>query len=99
MPTLAAPTTEYVAAYGLTRPKVGDACEAVERVFGADAPLVWEQILSAAGAGEHDDRGIERVVDAMIRHQDGVVRLCAQALSIRLSSYTRLAATHAIVAA
>jgi hypothetical protein len=99
MDTLTAPAAEYVAAYGLARPTVADARAAVERVLRSEAAPAWARIVQAAGGTDERTLELARVIEAMARDTDDVVRLCARALSIRTASFDRLAATHAIVTA
>jgi hypothetical protein len=77
--------------YGLTRPTMDDARTAVHRVHGADGPQAWTWLLRSAGldgAGPSDD-GLDRLLAAM-HDADPVSRLCAHALSIRVTSHTQL---------
>jgi hypothetical protein len=81
--------------YGLRRPTMTDAREAMHRVHGDTGHTAWAQLLSAAGlAGtEPDDASLQRLLKAMAE-LDSVSRLCAHALRIRLSSHTHLTAAH-----
>ncbi|WP_250032425.1 hypothetical protein [Paractinoplanes maris] len=83
--------------YGLHRPTMNDAHEAMHRVHGVDGPAVWAQALTAAGlsATSQKDDDLPRLLEAMTR-LDPVSRLCAQALRIRLSSHTHLSAAHTL---
>lgn len=79
--------------YGLRPPTTADARDAVHRVHGADAPRVWAAMLSTAGVTGAEPTAFERVL-AVMEGADPVTRLCAQALRIRLTSYSCLAAAH-----
>src|SRR3712207_3548250 len=85
------------APYGLHRPTMDDAHDAVPRVHGAPGPHIWTQLLRTAGLSgrEADPHAIERLLEAM-RTADPVSRLCAHALRIRLASHTHLTAAHAM---
>jgi hypothetical protein len=81
--------------YGLRRPTMSDAREAMYRVHGHTGRSAWERLLQAAGltGNETGDDALQRLVTAMAG-LDPVSRLCAQALRIRLSSHTNLSAAH-----
>jgi hypothetical protein len=67
-----------------------DAQAAVHRVHGDDGPLAWTRLLRAAGLDDAPtDDGLDRLVTAM-RDADPVSRLCALALTIRVTSHTQL---------
>jgi hypothetical protein len=90
------PVTDAGSPYGLHRPTMQGAREAVHRVHGTDGPAVWSQLLKVAGAGDHDgESALPRLLEAMT-HLDPVSRLCAQALRIRLTSHTHLAAAQTL---
>jgi hypothetical protein len=77
--------------YGLTRPTMDDARVAVHRVHAADGPRIWTQLLRTAGldgAATSAD-GLDRLL-AVMHDADPVSRLCALALSIRVTSHTQL---------
>jgi len=100
MPTIVAPTAEYVAAYGLKRPSLADARSAIERIFRDAAAPVWDRLLAAAGltgTDEADSTSLPRLVGTMEGSDDAVIRLCAQSLAIRHHSFQHLAAAHAVV--
>lgn len=88
---------EADATYGLQRPTMNDAREALLRVHGIDGPAVWAQLLTAAGlsATSQKEENLPRLLEAMAR-LDPVSRLCSQAISIRLSSHTHLSAAHTL---
>ncbi|AEV85115.1 hypothetical protein ACWT_4091 [Actinoplanes sp. SE50] len=81
--------------YGLQRPTMADAREAMLRVHGHTGRSTWERLLQAAGMSgeESGDDALHRLLTAMAG-LDPVSRLCAQALNIRLSSHTHLSAAH-----
>jgi hypothetical protein len=83
------------AAYGLTRPTMTDARDAMHRVHGHTGRSAWARLLTAAGlsGNETDEPALLRLLDEMTR-LDPISRLCAHALRIRLTSYTHLAAAH-----
>lgn len=82
-------------AYGLHRPTMADAREAMQRVHGESGRSAWERLLQVAGMSgtETGDDALRRLLTAMAG-LDPVSRLCAQALTIRLSSHTHLSAAH-----
>jgi hypothetical protein len=82
-------------AYGLLRPTMTDAREAMHRVHGHTGRSAWTRLLGAAQltGNEADEPALIRLLEAM-HHLDPVSRLCAQALRIRLASHTHLAAAH-----
>lgn len=84
------------AAFGLVRPTVVAARAAVERVYGAEAEAIWSELL-----GETVSVGsaatIETVVELMITSRHDIVRLCGQALQIRLRTHEHLSAAQSIV--
>lgn len=97
-PRPASRSTSTVVAYGLSRPTVVDARAAIERVYhGADADRVWTAIVGPALGARQSALSIEEIVDAMMVSTDDVVRLCGQALKIRLRSFSHLATAHAII--
>lgn len=81
--------------YGLSRPTMHDAREAMYRVHGPAGPTAWSRLLTSAGlpATGQDDADLPRLLEAMTR-LDPVSKLCAQALSIRLTTHTHLSAAH-----
>jgi hypothetical protein len=82
-------------AYGLVRPTMTDAREAMHRVHGHTGRSAWARLLTAAQltGDETDEPALTRLLEAMA-HLDPVSKLCAQALRIRLASHTHLAAAH-----
>jgi hypothetical protein len=80
-------------AYGLSRPTMTDACDAMHRVHGHTGRSHWARLLAAAQltGTETDEPALLHLIEAMT-HLDPVSRLCAQALRIRLTSHTHLAA-------
>ncbi|WP_433825479.1 hypothetical protein ACQP2E_25600 [Actinoplanes sp. CA-015351] len=78
--------------YGLARPTVEDARDAVLRVHRWDGPVIWEQLVRAAGSGSSLDRLLPVMAAA-----DPITRLCALAVQIRLTAYTELAAAQTTV--
>ena len=91
------PATDAESTYGLHRPTMDDAREAMHRVHGPDGPAAWARLLTAAGlsAASETDADLIRLLETMAK-QDPVSRLCAQALRIRLSSHTYLSAAHSL---
>jgi hypothetical protein len=93
------PTTpdDSARAYGLHRPTMADAREAMHRVHGHTGRSAWERLLHSAGLSgtETGDDALRPLLTAMAG-LDPVSRLCAQALQIRLSSHTHLSAAHTI---
>lgn len=86
-----------VTPYGLRRPTVADARQAVHRVHGDTAPEIWPGLLAGCRlSGDEEDAGsLTRLIEAMTA-ADPVTKLCAEALRIRLASHTHLSAAHAI---
>jgi hypothetical protein len=84
-------------AYGLSRPTMTDARDAMHRVHGHTGRSAWIRLLAAAKltGAETDEPAVLRLSEAMT-HLDPVSRLCAQALRIRLTSHTHLAAAHLV---
>jgi len=79
-----------LAAYGLDAPSLQDAHAAVERVHGEDTERAWTALLDRAQQiGKHVT--IDTVVAAMKRDREPVVRLCGQALYVRLQTYDHFA--------
>ena len=93
MPTT--PDDGTLSPYGLHRPTMSDAREAMYRVHAHTGRSAWERLLHAAGltGTETGDEALPRLLTAMAG-LDPVSRLCAQALRIRLSSFTHLSAAH-----
>lgn len=83
--------------YGLHRPTMSDAHEAMHRVHGHTGRSSWQRLLQAAGVADTEtgDDALQRLLTAMAG-LDPVSRLCAQALNIRLASHTYLSAAHAM---
>ena len=86
------------AIYGLPRPDLTEAAEAVRRVCGHDTDGVWQQLLQSAGltGRENDPASMNRLLTAM-RAGNPVLAMCAQALTIRLETYDRLSAAHDMI--
>jgi hypothetical protein len=84
--------------YGLHRPTMHDAYEAIHRVHSDDGPAIWARLLSAAGlnGGDSGEPALLRLLKAM-EALDPVSRLCAHAMRIRLTSHTHLAAAHTLM--
>jgi hypothetical protein len=78
--------------YGLVRPTIEDAREAVHRVHAGDGPQVWDHLVRAAGPGA----SLERLLPAM-EAADPVTRLCALALRIRMTAHSELGAAFTLV--
>jgi len=91
------PENSTASPYGLNRPTMADAREAMHRVHGHTGRSSWERLLHAAGLSgtETGDDALDRLLTAMAG-LDPVSRLCAQALRIRLSSHLHLSAAHAM---
>ncbi|GAA0559214.1 hypothetical protein GCM10010172_47830 [Paractinoplanes ferrugineus] len=83
------------APYGLHPPTVADAHDALHRVHGADGPRIWAALLAGAGVTGQEPDALDRLLPVLDR-ADEVTQLCAQALRIRLTSYTCLAAAHSM---
>lgn len=79
--------------YGLVRPTLDDARDAVHRVHGPDGPQIWQHLTRAAGVTGRESDAFERVL-ALMTTADPTTRLCATALQIRISSHDLLAAAH-----
>ena len=86
-------------AYGLAEPTVADARASIVQVHGAAAAAAWADLLTAAGlTGTEEGRpAVERLVAAMPASPDAVTGLCARALRLRLTTFDRLSAVHALV--
>ena len=82
-------------AYGLHRPTMDDAREAMYRVHGHTGRSHWARLLQAANltGKESDEPALLRLIEAM-SSLDPVSRMCAQALRIRLATHTHLTAAH-----
>lgn len=89
--------TARTAAYGLSRPTVVDARAALERVYGPMADACWTTLAGRAQTSKDRAVTVEEIVESMLAHEDGVVRLCGQALKIRLRSFAHLSAANALV--
>ncbi|AGZ44069.1 hypothetical protein [Actinoplanes friuliensis] len=89
------PAADVTRPYGLSRPTMQDAREAMHRVHGPGGPAAWSRLLTSAGipATNLGDADLPRLLEAMAR-LDPVSKLCAQALNIRLTSHTHLSAAH-----
>ncbi|GAA4609528.1 DNA-binding PadR family transcriptional regulator [Actinoplanes octamycinicus] len=83
--------------YGITRPGLADAEEAVRRLRG-DTSRLWSQLLQRANlTGTEADRdSLDRLI-AVMADTDPVLGLCAQALRIRAETYDKLSAAHAVI--
>jgi hypothetical protein len=88
-------TTPDEAPYGLRRPTMADAREAMHRVHGDLAAGLWKQVLGSASVTgtESDEASFQRLLQAMT-DLDPISRLCAQALRIRVASHYHLSAAH-----
>jgi hypothetical protein len=83
--------------YGLRRPTMADANQAMHRVHSYTGRSHWARLLAASGltGNETDEPALLRLLEAMSR-LDPVSRMCAQALGIRLAAHTHLSAAHTI---
>ncbi|MEZ5216919.1 MAG: hypothetical protein R2715_10130 [Ilumatobacteraceae bacterium] len=89
-----------IAAYGLARPQLADLHAGVRRIFDEDGEQRWRELCATAGvdpvnpSGRAEDAAaLERVLLAMSRHDDGAIRLCAQAFTIRQAAFAHLSTT------
>ena len=85
----------HAASYGLRRPTMTDAREAMHRVHGHTGRSHWARLIQKAQltGNETDEPALLRLIEAMSA-LDPVSRMCAQALKIRLSAHTHLTAAH-----
>jgi len=100
MSTTTSPRTATAAsteAYGLRLPTVVDARAALERIYGPGADARWTELTAQATSGVARAVTVESIVDVMLASEDGVIRLCGQAVKIRLRSFTHLAAASTLV--
>jgi hypothetical protein len=83
--------------YGLHRPTMSDARDAMHRVHAHTGRSQWAGLLKAAGltGNETDEPALLRLIEVMAG-LDPVSRLCAHALRIRLATHTHLTAAHAM---
>jgi hypothetical protein len=88
-----------IEAYGLHCPDLTEAREAVHRVSPSSADAVWARLLHSASlrGDEADESALQAILLAMNSCGDPVIALCARALTIRMTSFHHLAATHEIV--
>ena len=78
-----------VAAYGLRQPSVVDARASIERIYGSiEADAIWNELTGPALGAARRAVTLEEIVEAMLTSRHDVVRLCGQALQIRVRSYT-----------
>ncbi len=78
--------------YGLAEPTMADARVVVERINGS-LDGVWTGMLQAAGlSGQENDRASFDRLLAVMMQGSGPMRLAAQALHVRATSYDHLAA-------
>jgi hypothetical protein len=89
------PSEPDTSAYGLHRPTMSDAREAMHRVHGHTGRSHWAGLLKATGltGNETDEPALLRLIEAMAS-LDQVSRMCAHALRIRLATHTHLTAAH-----
>jgi len=89
------PPEHEAEAYGLHRPTMDDAREAMHRVHGHTGRSHWTRLLTAAGltGNETGEPALLRLIEAMAK-LDPVSRMCAHALRIRLATHTHLTAAH-----
>ncbi|MEU4245648.1 hypothetical protein [Actinoplanes sp. NPDC026619] len=91
------PSQDQARPYGLSRPTMSDAREAVHRVHGDSGPRAWAEALQAAGlSGEETaPEALDRLL-AVLAAGDEVSQLCGHALQIRAAMHTHLSAAHAL---
>jgi hypothetical protein len=91
------PPEDTIAPYGLRRPTMTDARDAIRRAHGDAGAAVWSGLLKTAAVtgDETDEQSFDRLLRAAAA-ADPVSRLCAHALRIRVGSYTHLAAAHSL---
>ncbi|MFI7601670.1 hypothetical protein [Actinoplanes sp. NPDC049681] len=78
--------------YGLRRPTLADARESLRRGV-ADPAAVWQELLTETGlTGEETDAGSVASMARAMMNSGGIVGLCGNALSIRITAYTALSA-------
>jgi hypothetical protein len=91
------PSPDSARPYGLSRPTMSDAREAVHRVHGDSGPRAWADVLRDAGLNgeETAPEALDRLL-AVMAAGDEVSQLCGHALQIRAAMFTHLAAAHAL---
>lgn len=90
---------EQIVRYGLARPRIADALESLDRVFGPDTVTIWHGLMAMSGltGSEDDDASVHRLVRTMLTSAESELQLCGQALQIRLSAFEHLSRNHQIV--
>ena len=98
MATSTTPPHTSATMYGLQRPDLPEAAQAVRRVCGHNTDGVWQQLLTSAGLTGHetDHDSMNRLLTAM-RAGTPILAMCAQALTIRAETYDRLTAAHDLI--
>lgn len=88
-------TTPDQAPYGLRRPTMNDARDAMHRVHGDAGAARWSRLLASISLNgtETDETSFQRLLQAMT-DVDPISRLCAHALNIRVASHYHLSAAH-----
>jgi hypothetical protein len=84
--------------YGLRRPDLAEARQALERVYGDQTAGVWQRLLDAArlSGTETDRAALDRLLKAMV-DTDPVLALCARSVQIRATAYDHLTEVDTIV--
>ncbi len=88
MPCTTDPTTT---GYGLHRPTVVDAYDAIVRLFGDGGEARWTHLCGAALQRVPGPLTIDALLDAMDDDADAVIRLSARSLRIRVRAFDHLA--------
>jgi hypothetical protein len=84
--------------YGVRRPDLAEAREALRRLYGADAGTIWADLMSRTGltGNETDPAALTRLIEAMTA-ADPILSLCARSLHIRQATHTHLSAAHQLI--
>jgi HEAT repeat protein len=74
--------------YGLPRPDLDEAHQALAEVYAEITDRIWVQLLETADltGRETDPEALDRVIEAM-KDCDPITALCARSLAIRVASF------------
>ncbi|MFG1607626.1 hypothetical protein [Actinoplanes sp. NPDC049265] len=84
--------------YGVRRPDLAEAREALRRLYGADTATVWADLMRRSGLSgtESDPASLAKLIDAMAA-SDPILALCARSLRIRQAAHTHLSAARQLI--
>ncbi|GAA0237595.1 hypothetical protein [Cryptosporangium japonicum] len=84
--------------YGLPRPDLDEAHQALAEIYAEITDRIWTQILHQTGLSgrETDPDALDRVIDAM-KSSDPITALCGRSLEIRVAAFDAIATDRELI--